>query len=74
VYKGVFTTTNREKTKHNTNKTSKKRLYRLEAVLMDAAIVTSPAISLHGGGSTPTETANSPYRDAGVGLQLRAQV
>jgi len=25
----------------------------------------------HGGGSTPTETANSPYRNDGVGLQLR---
>jgi hypothetical protein len=51
---------------------SKKRLYRLEALLSGLAIVISPAI-LHGGGSTPTETANSPYRDAGVGLQLRAQ-
>jgi hypothetical protein len=28
----------------------------------------------HGGGSTRTETANSPCRDDGVGLQLRGHV
>ena len=28
----------------------------------------------HGGGSTRTETANSPYRNDGIGLQLRGHV
>ena len=28
----------------------------------------------HGGGSTRTETATTPYRDDGVGLQLRGHV
>ncbi len=28
----------------------------------------------YGGGSTPTEPAISPYRNDGVGLQLRGQV
>ena len=28
----------------------------------------------YGGGSTPTETAISPYRNDGVGLQLRGHV
>jgi hypothetical protein len=52
----------------------KKCLYRLYILLIEISYSKlAPQLS-HGGGSTPTETAISPYRDDGVGLQLRGHI
>jgi len=52
----------------------KKCLYQLNMLLIEISYSKLAPQLTYGGGSTLTKTAISPYRNEGVGLQLRGHV